>query len=97
MSAPGDRLLPWTVRIAFPELPEAATCAVPRTMFPRVNETLPADRADPAVIVAVNWVVALWAITEGLATTTRLVEIRTGCTVIATAVEAEPAKPALPA
>jgi hypothetical protein len=76
--APTERLLPLTVRTAVELLPDAARFAVPRTVFPRANLTLPVGTAAQlaAFTVAVNCVVAVEAIVVGLAAT--VVAVATG-------------------
>jgi hypothetical protein len=87
---PAARLLPLTVRAA---VPAGDIVAVPREVVPSANATLPAGVAVPEAgfTVAVNRVVALWLMLDGLAVTAVVVPT-SGETMSTVTVAVEPAR-----
>jgi hypothetical protein len=87
-----------TTKLADAEVPEPARVAVPRTVLPRANETLPVGSELPVAgfTATLSEVVPPGAIVPGLALTVRLVATAGTATVTVTGDEAEDANAADP-
>lgn len=98
MLLPGVRLLAFTVKVAVAVDPEAVSIPDPRETFPAVKVTLPVGAVVPLAgfTVAVNCVVAVWAMLAGLAASVVVVAI-CGEVATTTTVPDDAANPVAPA
>jgi len=94
---PDARFDPFTVIEADPDVPDTTSVADPSEVLPALNATVPAGATDPdaGLTVAAIWVLALWAMVEGVAE--RTVDVATAGAVSKSDTDSDAvAKPTVP-